>query len=950
MLNPLFDIAPLRHRINAGTLILTPNLRLARKIREAWDLECQQGGLAIWTAPRIMALESWLQDLWMELVDAAWPPALVGTPIKAAQEQWLWEQCIARESDDYAPLHPRSFAELAQKGWQLVQQWQVPAGELQNSHHEGAKTLLHWGRAWEQQLKDRQLVSTAQRAAIVMEGFKAGAVPAVNAICLVGFQSLSPLYQAVLDAATGNLEQFEADTRDAIINHLVAGDTDSEIASAASWALTKAAADPNARIGVVVPDLAQLRAKVERIFLHHFDPSWCWPDSAYRPLPFNISATTPLADAPVVKAALELLQLNRPQLAAQDICQLLNNPFWGRAQQEGPLRSRAIVGVLDTGQPELSSGLLRQLVNKLESSLNTSDLSDSSNKPAGLAVRLTQFADVLRRQPGKLSLSRWREVFEAQLSTLGWPGERPLNSLEYQQWEHWQDLLDEFEQLDRVADAMAVDSALQQLQRLATNSGFQAQTPDAQVQILGTLEAAGLRFSHLWVMQMDDRHWPAATEPHPLLPVAMQRALSMPRASPQRELALSNSLFTLFCASADEVMFSHASQEGDVHFQPASLLAEVPKLLAKVPKLLAGLPPMAIQVAPQPASALHPWTASIAGAQQLEIIEDSHGPALALLTAPLTAGLTAGLTAQLSVPLPRAASFIAAQANCPFNAFATYRLGAEPLQSPSAGLSHMDRGNLVHFSLEAFWRDLGGHDALSALSAAEREQQLAAAIDSAFVRFLRYSTLSARELGERYLHIEQQRIRRLLLEWLDCELERASFTVEALELACELDLEGFPVRVRIDRLDQLPDGSQVIIDYKTGAPGIGALAGERLTEPQLALYALATGEPLAAIGYGLINARIVGFEGVASGGQIIPGAKTLTKIGLDEEWLPTLNKWRNQLIEIKNEILEGQAAVVFYSKSAQLYSAALEPLNRWPEQEHIAQFKARGQAAAGGKP
>jgi len=42
--------------------------------------------------------------------------------------------------------------------------------------------------------------------------------------------------------------------------------------------------------------------------------------------------------------------------------------------------------------------------------------------------------------------------------------------------------------------------------------------------------------------------------------------------------------------------------------------------------------------------------------------------------------------------------------------------------------------------------------------------------------------------------------------------------------------------------------------------------------------------------------------------------------------------------------------VVFYSKSAQLYGAALEPLNRWPEQERIARLKAGEQAATGGKP
>src|SRR5690606_3424635 len=40
VLNPLFDIARARDAIAAGALVLTPNLRLARKIRDAWDGDC----------------------------------------------------------------------------------------------------------------------------------------------------------------------------------------------------------------------------------------------------------------------------------------------------------------------------------------------------------------------------------------------------------------------------------------------------------------------------------------------------------------------------------------------------------------------------------------------------------------------------------------------------------------------------------------------------------------------------------------------------------------------------------------------------------------------------------------------------------------------------------------------------------------------------------------------
>jgi len=40
----------------------------------------------------------------------------------------------------------------------------------------------------------------------------------------------------------------------------------------------------------------------------------------------------------------------------------------------------------------------------------------------------------------------------------------------------------------------------------------------------------------------------------------------------------------------------------------------------------------------------------------------------------------------------------------------------------------------------------------------------------------------------------------------------------AVELSGELDIFGVTLRGRLDRIDRLPDGSLVVIDYKTGAP------------------------------------------------------------------------------------------------------------------------------------
>ncbi|MFA5549520.1 MAG: PD-(D/E)XK nuclease family protein [Porticoccaceae bacterium] len=902
MLNPLFDIGRARDAIAAGALVLTPNLRLARKIRDAWDGECLGRGESTWLAPSIFALDSWLDDCWQQLVDGAWPPALAAAPARPAQQQWLWEQVLAE--DDSAGANPRGFAELAQRGWRLAREWQLPLADLAREPHEGARALVRWGLAWEGRLARHGLASGAEQLALVRRGFAEGALPRLPRILLAGFQSLAPLHEDILKVAAHRLEELAPPAPSRAPRAVACQDPEREIASAARWAMARARRDPAARIGIVVPDLAALRNRVERVFLHHLEPDWCWPDQPYRPLPFNLSAASPLVETPLVAAALDLLALNRQRLAVDQLARVLNSPFWGRAAAEGPARAGALVALLDAGLAEPPTSLLRRV---LENALPPRD----HDPEASPASRLTRLADSLRQGPRARPFGAWRALFEHQLDALGWPGERPLNSLEYQVREHWATLLDEFATLDNVASTVTLEEALGELQRLATNAPFQAETPDAQIQILGTLEAAGLQFDHLRVLQLDDRHWPESTAPHPLLPVALQRARGMPRASPERELALGRALFDLFGASAGEVVFSHALQDGDIHLQPSALLA-------------------GLEYAPdQVEDPFHPWIETIRASARLELVDDRRGPPLAPPPG----------------PLPRASGFLAAQAGCPFNAFAAYRLGAEPLPGPTTGLDALARGNLIHYSLEALWRDLGNQGALAALGDDERRHRIAAAIDDAFARFLRRSPVPPGELGERHLALERARIAALLDRWLTWELARPAFSVEGLELDSHLDLDGFAIRMRIDRVDRQGSGGLVIIDYKTGASSLSGLASERLLSPQLALYALAATDGLAALGYGQINARTTGFSGLARDGNLLPGARGLAELGLPDTWQDTLNEWRNKLIELKNEICNGDAPLVFHSREAATYGGDFAPLNRWQGWERIARLKARGAVA-----
>ncbi len=91
---------------------------------------------------------------------------------------------------------------------------------------------------------------------------------------------------------------------------------------------------------------------------------------------------------------------------------------------------------------------------------------------------------------------------------------------------------------------------------------------------------------------------------------------------------------------------------------------------------------------------------------------------------------------------------------------------------------------------------------------------------------------------EAYVALLTERLQKLLLAWIEHELERSPFTVLEQEHASEITVGPLTLRVRVDRVDQVEDGV-VVVDYKTGyAADPKRWEGPRPDEPQLPLYAL----------------------------------------------------------------------------------------------------------------
>jgi RecB family exonuclease len=186
------------------------------------------------------------------------------------------------------------------------------------------------------------------------------------------------------------------------------------------------------------------------------------------------------------------------------------------------------------------------------------------------------------------------------------------------------------------------------------------------------------------------------------------------------------------------------------------------------------------------------------------------------------------------------ASIIKSQSLCPFKAFAEYRLNARGDDEASIGYDALERGNCAHKALQLIWQELGTQQALKALSPEELKLLVKKHIEQAVKEDTASGPIRAlTSLAER------DRLANVVLQWLGIDKDRSTpFSVELLEDEREVELAGLKLKLRMDRVDRLSNGSLVLIDYKSGLQSVKKLEGDRPQEPQLLVYAAAMGETM----------------------------------------------------------------------------------------------------------
>jgi len=554
---------------------------------------------------------------------------------------------------------------------------------------------------------------------------------------------------------------------------------------------------------------------------------------------YSIGAGVPLASLPLAASALALLELLDGEISVAGAGAILLSPYVTGHAEERYARAWMDERLRKAGGPTIPLWHMAK-----------HDLCPLFH------ARLQSWIADRKTIAEEQSPSGWARDFHRLLSHFGWPGDRRLNAAEFPVYEAWRDALSSFAALDRVQGAMNVWRARQLIESILKETLFDTAEAAATVHILPAPEALGAAYDHVWLAGAHDGVWPPPMELNPFLPVAMQRQYGVARATPGDVLRRARRWTLDLSACTRHLIVSAAVAE------------------KKEPRRLSALFAQLDQSHIEPDEAT--WTTP-----DLEELADEKGP-------PPSEGSQRG-----------GVRLFQFQAQCPFHAFAEFRLQAKELEEPHLGFDKRKQGTALHAALGHCWAELKDSATLTALGAEALREVITRAVDKVLTDEWRAET----RLRAGMRDVERERLIEILERWLREERQRAPFKVLVHEQKAQVELGGLVVDVRTDRADELPDGRLVLIDYKAKAPSKGSWNGERITEPQLPLYAVTSDRAVAAVEFAQVQAKERYFTGAASTKGLFPGKRQDT---LDERMLA---HWREALENVAQEYREGVASV-----------------------------------------
>ena len=828
--------------LRGNSRVVTANRRLSRELAAAYSKLQVRDGRAAWRSPRISAWSDWLR----EQVAAAEISEPVPTQINAHQSRVLWERCLRREISDPL-LNLGMLVRQSRESWIRLHEFEVALSDCETAAQgKDQKIFSAAARSYQSILDREDWIDEAGTAGLLANLITGNRAVVPESLLIAGFDRLVPQTERLLVAlrdAGCKIEiapQPESRTPADLRSF---ENPDAEMRAAGAWARECLLKSPDANVAMVATHLEKNAERYARLVREGFSPGWQTSGSHYKAA-VNVSYGRQLTAYPVIAVALLALRWLYEDLGTRDVSVLLRSPAIGESEVGG--RSR--LEMLLRKAPDRNWSLA-MILDELRGRDKTDDAAD-------WLARFDALNELRSDLPVRETPSQWAILIDATLGKLNWPGDAALNSDEFQLLNRWKELLNDLARLELVTPSMTLAEALRRLQLMAAETVFQPESDGAIVQLLGPLEAAGMEFDQLWITGLSAANWPPAGRPSLLVSREIQRNHKMPDAVPDDTLEYADRVLQRLLTSAEVCTISYPLADGDTEQDITGLLAGT----------------------------------SAAGKDP---IEDPGWYAEKLVNSNSTESVAPDIVPPVmeDESVSGGAATIQRQMVEPFSAFAFGRLGIRSLPGIVSGLAASLRGTLIHDALHELYIELPAQTDLLAWTESEQQKRISAATGRAFWRHEQ----NADPMLQQLFALEKTRVSTLLHAVVVLDRAREPFRIGNAEGALDVVVSGVRLSLRIDRLDQMSDGSLVILDYKTGARKRFLDRNGDPNDMQLVVYASAVKEPVA--GLGLVNIDSRGVDIDAAGRDFTP------KMSWDSE----LGRWKLQVDGAAAELQRGDA-------------------------------------------
>lgn len=895
----------LRQTLSSGVTLLTPNYRLAASVLEAYG---SASPTASWREPTVVPVDIWVAQMWEMLSTRGLRPFVDWDILEPSLEREIWLEAIEATINEHPLIDTSAMARIAARAFQDLRRASADSDVhwLRDFDTVPDVALFNlWQRHFSSRCESLGRITLVEAITLLAQNLDSATAKLIGSIATLNFYETPANYRALFASLSefGALQPFFTldknkftETPAALLseNNVAAYRTEfedqaAEIQAAAIWALALQKRDPAAHIGIITPTPARVQPDLERALRRGKDEH-APLRVIEKPHLINSSSTgTTLAKTAIAKDALIILGLNREQQSLVDFCRLLRSPF--------------VIGAEDEREERIKcERILRRRLQTNTSRSAISRFTGAEGKdyacPA-LHNAMLEARTLARSRHGigvKANTRTWATLFREQLTLLGWPGEQN-RLLEKTSLKAWEEVINLFEQSSELGRELSLEAALSALKRLIDDhTGQNVYRQQCSLSLYSPAEAVGMSFTHLWLLSFDDQSWPQSAHPNPLIPHSLQRELNVPGSNAALQYSAARSDLAVLCANvSDTLVASYFAQGDDAQLRLSNLLESIPQVdIAQLPHV--------------PANNSRIYTHH----ESVERILDQRR-----------------IPVSSAEKIKGGQALITSQSQCPFQAFAKRRLNTETLEPFKNGLGHRERGQAIHLALESLYAHIPDKAALLELLAAPQSLLDHKLDEAVLVAIKTLEKLVPELMGPAFSAIESDRIRRMLSRFLVRDSQRGHFKTNSQEKHFTLLLEGLELSLKIDRIDELNDGSFALIDYKTGGTikAISALQNARPEEMQLPVYSTAVmrDSPLdvSALAIAQINVKSIDFKALARGANFDPNvapltgakptAKDKTSVRDTEsdaaEWAQKTQGWATLVDELAAEFVSGECRV-----------------------------------------